>query len=132
MDNTGSSFRGDRGAKQKSREMQKILQLMQQYEVLLNFLKQHGALLSSVRLQDVPWDVGGGGPSSCTTSHELSCGSPGNPRRHRLVAEVGADDMDEVEKKNSPELQSRASDAAPDVHLRPAGSTALHVFFSLL
>lgn len=50
MDNTGSSFRGnDRGAKQKSREMQKILQLMQQYEVLLNFLKQHGALLSSVR-----------------------------------------------------------------------------------
>ncbi|CAE7358857.1 CFAP47 [Symbiodinium natans] len=50
MDNTGSSFRGnDRGAKQKSREMQKILQLMQQFEVLLNFLKQHGALLASVR-----------------------------------------------------------------------------------
>ena len=34
MDATGSSFRGtDRGAaKQKSREMQKILQLLQQYE----------------------------------------------------------------------------------------------------
>ncbi|CAJ1445026.1 unnamed protein product [Effrenium voratum] len=51
LDNTGNSFRGnDRGGgAKKSREMQKILQLMQQYEVLLNFLKQHGALLSSLR-----------------------------------------------------------------------------------
>eukprot|EP00931_Biecheleriopsis_adriatica_P036216 TRINITY_DN2086_c0_g1_i7.p1 TRINITY_DN2086_c0_g1~~TRINITY_DN2086_c0_g1_i7.p1 ORF type:complete len:2928 (-),score=554.29 TRINITY_DN2086_c0_g1_i7:9-8792(-) len=52
MDTTNSSFRGggDRGgAKGKSKEMVKIQALMQQYESLLNFLKQHGALLSSVR-----------------------------------------------------------------------------------
>ncbi|CAE8643317.1 unnamed protein product, partial [Polarella glacialis] len=51
MDSTGGSFRGggDRGNKAKSREMVRIQGLLQQYETLLNFLKQHGALLSSVR-----------------------------------------------------------------------------------
>jgi len=38
-----------RGNTNNSKEMQRINQLLQQYEGLLNFLKQHGALLSSVR-----------------------------------------------------------------------------------
>jgi hypothetical protein len=49
MDNTQTSFKGDKGGKQKSKEMARINALMSQYETLLNFLKQHGALLSSVR-----------------------------------------------------------------------------------
>jgi len=50
MENTTSSFRSsDKGRHQKSREMTKIQGLYQQYEALLNFLKQHGAMLSAVR-----------------------------------------------------------------------------------
>jgi len=43
------SLRGDRSAKQKNKELVRIQGMCQQYEQLLTFLKQHGALLSSIR-----------------------------------------------------------------------------------
>jgi hypothetical protein len=49
MDQTGGSFRGGgRGGASQSREMIKIMTKIGQYETLLTFLKQYGALLSSV------------------------------------------------------------------------------------
>mmetsp|Transcript_20679 Transcript_20679/g.39293 ORF Transcript_20679/g.39293 Transcript_20679/m.39293 type:complete len:2902 (+) Transcript_20679:155-8860(+) len=49
MDNTQGSFRGGgRGGAAQSREMARIHGLIAQYDQLLTFLKQHGALLSSV------------------------------------------------------------------------------------
>jgi len=50
VENAQSSMRSsDRGTKQKSREMLNIQRLLQNYKGLLEFLKQNGALLSSVR-----------------------------------------------------------------------------------
>lgn len=43
------SSRGDKGKGQKGKDIQRIHGQVQQYEQLLNFLKQHGALLSPVR-----------------------------------------------------------------------------------
>jgi len=50
MENTASSFRtSDKVAKGKDKDIIKIQAVVSQFELLLNFLKQHGALLSSVR-----------------------------------------------------------------------------------
>jgi len=50
MDQTGGSFRGGgKGGASQSREMVRIIGLIAQYECLLTFLKQYGALLSSVQ-----------------------------------------------------------------------------------
>lgn len=49
LDATASNFKGDKGGKQKSKDMNKIQHLLNQYEILLNHLKQNGAYLSSVR-----------------------------------------------------------------------------------